>query len=381
MRIIVLTVLAWMLGGGAAQTVTPDVVLISFSGRTGFPALGHCTPGYCPPRDNTPYLSDPERRTIQSLESVFLAQGLEVVTFNASSFIAQHHSYLSGRDEPGYVEAEAFLLEMYHRFIRDSDQPARVVLVGHSHGAVWASLLAWNHPEVPVAYLISLDSVCTGWTADHAAYIQQHYSSNSERYPWPLREHPDLCRVTFDGLPEPRAISDVVPGNVALSLEVQSVTQTLDPQRWAEERLRELLEHPPTVEDVEVFLEEAQRRVQAFAETTEEFIQELRPHDLLDFTRYQQDIERFLQRDWTEFLALGLAALQGTLNPFRDGVSNVRPSGSHDGIFVHEAEHENHSEVTRHTSEAMCWLRKALRALEEGQPPSDEVTCDAVLSV
>ena len=381
MKYVVLTLLACILGGGAGQSVTPDVVLISFSGRTGFPALGHCAPGRCPPRDNTPYLSDPERRTVQSLEAVFREQGLLVETFNTSSFVATHHSYISNRDEAGYVEAEAFLLDMYHRFIRDSDNPARVVLVGHSHGAVWANLLAWNNPQVPISYLISLDSVCTGWMGDHAAYVQQHYGWNTEQYPWPLSESPDPCLLTFDGLPEPRAIGDVIPSNVRYNLEVQSVTHAFRPERWAEEQLHELLEHPPTLEDIEAFFEEARQRVQAFGETAEAFVRDFRPHDLFDIARYRRDIERFLQRDWTEFLSLGFAAVDGTLNPFRDEVHNVRPSGGRDGIFVYEAEHENHSEVTWHTSEAMCWVREALRALEEGQIPPDDATCDGVLSV
>lgn len=375
------TVLASWFGSALAQAATPDVVLISFSGRSGFPALSECGPGTCPPRDNSTYLADPERGTVQALAAVFEETGLSVVTFNASSFIERHHSYLSKREEPGYVEAEAFLQDAYRRFVADRDHPARIVLVGHSHGAVWASLLAWSHPEVPIAYLISLDSVCTGWAADHAAYIRQHYDGDIARYPRPLEASLDPCRVRFEGLPHPRAVSDVIPANVLYNLEVQSASfrLELDLERLAEDLLGVLLEGPPSVKDLEAWLAELERRTREYGRATEEFVRELRPPDLLDFrldfSRYRHDLKRFLEQDWTEFLRLGILAAQATLNPFYDGVRNVRPTGEADGLFVHQAQRENHSEVTWPGSEAMCWVREALLALEAGRQPPQEAPC------
>jgi pimeloyl-ACP methyl ester carboxylesterase len=375
-----LAVLAFVFGSGFVQAATPDIVLITFSGRSGFPALGECGPGTCPPRDNSTYLSDPERRTVQTLQATFEENGLSVSTFNASSFIERHHSYLSNRDEAGYVEAEAFLLDAYSRFIKDRDDPARIVLVGHSHGAVWASLLAWNHPEVPIEYLVSLDSVCTGWAADHAAYVRQHYDWDTERYPSPLGATLDPCRLTFEGLPEPRAVSDVIPSNVRYNLEVQSAPFRLElnPEQLAEDLLGALLERPPSVADTEALLDEVKRRTQEHGQVAAEFLRDLRPLDLLDFARYRRDIEVFLEKDWREFLGLGVAAAQGTLNPLHDGVRNVRPTGETGGIFVYQAQRENHSEVTWHDSEAMGWVREALMALEEGRQPPEGATCPVV---
>lgn len=368
--------LALTLGGGPALAAAPDIILITFSGRSGLPALGECGPGRCPPRDNSTYLSDPERRTAQSLQAVFEEGGLHVSTFDASSFIERHYSYLSRREEPGYLEAEAFLLEAYARFIKGRGDPARVVLVGHSHGAVWASLLAWSHPEVPIDYLVSLDAVCTGWAADHAAYIRQHYREEAERYPRPLGPSLDPCRVTFAGLSEPRAVSDVVPGNVRYNLEVQSAPMGLElhPEAWAEDLLR-ALEHPPRAEDLEAWLGEVKRQAQTYGRTAEGFLRDLGPLDILALARYRREVEDFLAKDWTQWLGLGLAAAQGTLNPFYDGVPNVRPGGGTAGIFVHQAQRENHSGVTWHDSAAMCWVYEALRALEQGRQPPEEADC------
>jgi hypothetical protein len=380
MMYVLLAVLALVFGNSFVQAATPDIVLITFSGRSGFPALGECGPGTCPPRDNSTYLSDPERRTVQTLQATFEENGLSVSTFNASSFIERHHSYLSNRDEPGYVEAEAFLLDAYRRFIKDRDDPARILLLGHSHGAVWASLLAWNHAEIPIEYLVSLDSVCTGWAADHAAYVRQHYRWDSRRYPSPLEATLDPCRLTFEGLYEPRAVSDVISSNVRYNLEVQSASFRLElnPEQLAEALVSSLLERPPSLEDAEALLDELKRRTQEYVQAAEERLRDLRPGDLLDLTRYKRDIEVFLEKDWREFLAQGIAAAQGRLNPLYDGVANVRPAGETDGIFVYQAQRENHSEVTWHNSEAMCWVREALTALEEGRQPPEEATCPVV---
>lgn len=110
-----------------------------------------------------------------------------------------------------------------NEWIRDFRDPTRVVLVGHSHGTQFMSLLAWDHPEIPVAYAVYLDAVCAAWDADHvhSGRFDAVYGPR-RNFPAPLSSLGAACDV----LPVPGVgladISDVVPWNVERGLEVRS---------------------------------------------------------------------------------------------------------------------------------------------------------------
>lgn len=357
---LLLTLLAAFLSSAPFQPATePDLVLVTFSGRSGSLGLGPCTPGACPPRDNVSYLASPEGTgTARALETALEAAGLSVESFHASSFVEAHYSYLSEQEELGYVDAEAFLVESHRRYVAGRSDPARILLLGHSHGAVWASLLAWSHPEIPITYLVSLDGVCTGWAGDRAGYLRQYFEDVGG-YPQPLGTALEPCAAEGQRY----AVSDLVPPNVRYGLEVQSapiLTKLGTELGFA--HLRKL----ETLPDLET-LERALERAYAWSQEGRDLSNRLRELELPDPTELGDlSLER-LGRGLTEGLEEAVEALRRELNLFRDGTVNVRPDGSSEGLFVYRTAREDHTEVTRPGSEALCWLRGALLALEQNK--------------
>jgi len=357
---LLLTLLVAFLSSAPFQPATePDLVLITFSGRSGSLGLGPCTPGACPPRDNVSYLASPEGPgTAQALETALEDAGLSVESFHASSFVETHYSYLSEQEEPGYVDAEAFLVEAHRRYVARRSDPARILLLGHSHGAVWASLLAWSHPEIPITYLVSLDGVCTGWAGDHAGYLKQYFEDAGD-YPEPLGTALEPCAVEGQRY----AVSDLVPTNVRYGLEVQSApTLTklgteLGLTPWNLETLPDL-----------GTLERALERADAWSqERGLDLSRQLRGLELPDPAELGDLSLEQLGRGLTEGLEETVEVLRRELNLFRDGTVNVRPDGGTEGLFVYQSTREDHTEVTQPGSEALCWLRGALLALAQGR--------------
>ena len=100
--------------------------------------------------------------------------------------------------------------------------------MGHSHGAQFASLLAFDNPDVYWDYFIYLDGVCRHWDVDHLGAFpavrnrfKNEYDSQNN-YPHPLNKWNSACGV----FPVPQYgkldIKDVVGDNVIYALEVQS---------------------------------------------------------------------------------------------------------------------------------------------------------------
>ena len=125
--------------------------------------------------------------------------------------------------------------ELEKTWIADFDDPTRLVLVGHSHGTVWASLLAWNFPHVTFDYLVYLDGVCRFWWGDHERYFVGAFDAYGYRRPFPLNadESGESCKsLAVPGL-SAQDLEDVVPDNVLVGLEVQagvfSVPQDAEP--------------------------------------------------------------------------------------------------------------------------------------------------------
>lgn len=190
----------------------PDVVIIGFAGRCGVLTC-------FPPGSNSAYLSDaPQPNTLQAIERTFQELG-----YTSMSFSFRSHLHDSPTLGAGYRSAEALIKYVRDEWIRDFRDPTRVVLVAHSHGNQFMNLLAWDHPEVDIAYAIYLDAVCTLWDADHidSGLFRNVYGSPAN-YPAPLNSTYYAC----NSFPVPSAgylnISDVVPWNVTWGLELWS---------------------------------------------------------------------------------------------------------------------------------------------------------------
>ena len=191
---------------------TPDVVVMAFAGRCGA-GLFDCVA----PAGNEAYL-DRSPNTVQSVATAFRSEGYTVDT---RSYRAHLDSSYSLGD--GYLQAQANLSTIQQTMIANFDNPTRLVLIAHSHGTQFASLLAMDNPHIIFDYSIYLDGVCLMWERDHldsGAFLNRY--GTEANYPFPLNVLGEACNsfpVTGLGLED---IKDVVPENVVYGLEVRS---------------------------------------------------------------------------------------------------------------------------------------------------------------
>lgn len=220
--------LASLLPLPARAAGAPDLLIIAFSGHCGFA---------CSTRDNWAYLGEASQETggvavLSGIQRAYEELGVgSVEVLSASSFVTAHYSEISGRVESGYLQAHARLGAVKRRGGSSTATPTRVVLVGHSHGVVWATLLALNNPDVRFDALISLDAVCWQWWGRHSRYLIQQFMDGPFSTPAPL-ERGDPCRSQWvAGREAPMNISDVVPENVTYGIEVRTSFRllSLDP--------------------------------------------------------------------------------------------------------------------------------------------------------
>ncbi|GHG29206.1 hypothetical protein CBQ26_04715 [Deinococcus indicus] len=179
----------------------PDVVVLGVSGR--------CAPSCAAPRDNWDYLGS--RGTLDALADVFTSRGLSVQargyashpasTFTPSALNIPQRGYAALQDDLNALKPWL-----------SAPRPPRLVLVGHSQGAVWLHHLTRANPSVSFDVQVDLDSICLGWHGDFAGLLRAQPSE-----PSPL-EACDVIRVAGRSL----NIKDVVWPNVKLNLEVQS---------------------------------------------------------------------------------------------------------------------------------------------------------------
>ncbi len=206
----------------------PDLVIIAFSGHCGL---------ICDTRSTWSYLSNASESTggvavLDAIARAYARLGLaKVEVFSASSFATSHYSSISGKIEPGYLQAQAYLDEVKRDWIDGVADPTRVVLVGHSHGTVWASLLAMNNLDVTFDSFVSLDAVCWMWWNKHKQYIKETFVDGPWTIPFPLDQGDPCGTLSVPGQKERRNINDVVPANVIYGLEVRTTFRlfSLDP--------------------------------------------------------------------------------------------------------------------------------------------------------
>ena len=190
----------------------PDVVILGFAGRCGVGV------GCSAPADNDAYLNK-DSATLQALGATFerLGYSAGVASFRANLVDDVTYGF-------GYLSAETTLEAIRDTWIRDYQNPTRLVLVAHSHGNQFMSLLAMNHPEVTFDYAVYLDAICFQWDADHikSGRFASVYGAQAN-WPRPLNVLGAACdTLVLPGIYDAQDISDVVPDNVMYALEVRS---------------------------------------------------------------------------------------------------------------------------------------------------------------
>lgn len=212
----------------------PDLVIIAISGHCGL---------VCNTRDTWSYLDKASESTggVAVLDGVVRAYeelGFEnIETFSASSFVTAHFSEISQEVEPGYLQVQAYLDEVKREWIDGYVDPTRVVLLGHSHGTVWASLLAMNNLDVTFDAFISLDAICWMWWAKHRQFVVDTFVNGPWTIPFPLDQGDPCGTLQVPGQSRRANINDVVPANVIFGLEVRTSFRLLsfDPNVLADD--------------------------------------------------------------------------------------------------------------------------------------------------
>ena len=201
----------------------PAVVVLSVS--------GHCFASECAVLGyNREYLYSQGTLDV-ALHSVW-SSGYEVLLLD---FADEFYNWVSTSD-PNHVFVYGFLDMLEEMaFIRDewvSDfvDPTRVILVGHSHGTVWAHIAAFLMPDLPIDLLVDLDGESLGWeglvpgipsVGDEWADVILDYSIENG-VTWPFAIWDPANSISVPGLSQWQDIEDVVPDHVQLNVEVQS---------------------------------------------------------------------------------------------------------------------------------------------------------------
>ncbi|MGL4611959.1 MAG: hypothetical protein ACRCYY_20165 [Trueperaceae bacterium] len=197
---------------------SPDVIVFGFA--------GHCGP-FCNVRDTWSYLNAATTdtgyiETAQAVMSVLERQGYSVAYFDVSSFVKAHESSISKETEHGLLEAQAYLDDIKANWIENVENPTKVILLAHSHGTVWATLLAINNLDVTFDYFIYLDGICWQFWGFHKNHIRSAYKELGQSLPYPLREGDPCTFLNIPGQQKFQDINDVVPANAIYGLEVKS---------------------------------------------------------------------------------------------------------------------------------------------------------------
>ncbi|MEM6428699.1 MAG: PKD domain-containing protein [Deinococcota bacterium] len=195
-------------------TGSPDVVIVGFAGRCGVLVC-------VAPEENTAYL-DGGARTLQTLQNTLQAEGYSVEYQSYAARLSADVPSVFTDPPVGYLEAEAYLENVYNDWIDGFDNPTRVITVGHSHGTVWMNLLLFNQPDISVDYAISLDGICLVWWDDHEPSIQDYYDRQGFMRPFPLASGSPCNRIEVSGQLSLKDLNDVMPDNVRVNLEVQA---------------------------------------------------------------------------------------------------------------------------------------------------------------
>lgn len=196
----------------------PDVVLLSVSGHDG--AISGL---FCTSDTNRSYLADPGE-AVEAVVAALEEQGLTVAVGHFADRLSSPDLDLDGQpdntEQFGFAELLATMQQVFDEWMDGFDNPTKLILVAHSHGATWAHIATSVMNHVPVSCLITLDGICFAWECEHAAEVTDWVASNALQFPWDIAHPCDVWEV--QGRTTSYNTKDVVFDNVAINLEVQS---------------------------------------------------------------------------------------------------------------------------------------------------------------
>lgn len=190
---------------------SPDVLIFAVSGRCPFV----CTDA---PAANWDYLS--KRGTVEAVAAAFRAKGLKVEAHAYSDHLLRsHQSRYSPQPQAGFVQLQDDFEHLSGELVTGRRNPARIVLLAHSHGVNWTHQLARLYPQVPIALAIDLDGICLLFESDHrASFAQLRAQEPGRTWPFDLARSCDLIGL---GRRSYRS-KDLTWPNIALNLEAHS---------------------------------------------------------------------------------------------------------------------------------------------------------------
>lgn len=191
----------------------PDVVLVSVSGHS---ITGLFT-GEASSKNYLRFGGD----AVPAIRAKLESWGVQVKEFG---FIDSFYDWDDGSD--GDIDRFGFLsliqrLEWIAKYwVAQAKHPAKVIVVAHSHGAVWAHLAAMVVPQLKIDYLISLDGVCHAWPFYHRYDVVKYVNKYGNVFGVPVWDPCDQWEVP--GFTKLRDAEDIVPNNVVTNLEVRA---------------------------------------------------------------------------------------------------------------------------------------------------------------
>ena len=191
---------------------SPDVMILGFAGRCGV----RCGA----PFKNEAYLHT--EGTLQALADTFAELGYSSLYVSAAANVSLQESETNSY---GFYELDQHLKSVKQTWLHGVANPTRLVLVGHSHGATWASLLAYENKDVSFDYGIYFDGVCNSWERDNLYHgakgnvILNFYRMIGAPYPSTLVG--GACQIArYNG--RVYHLKDIVPHNIRIGLEVRT---------------------------------------------------------------------------------------------------------------------------------------------------------------
>jgi hypothetical protein len=215
-----LTVAGCSSGGGENPRPqgSPDIVLITVSGHVGVLTSTNCTSA-----DNRSYLGD-AGEAAEAVALTFSNLGFSGLIGHYADIFesvdADNDGITDDPEKRGFLDLVVLLQNINDNWIKGFDNPTRIVIVAHGHGAVWAHMVTSILSEVPIEYLITLDGTCELWECEFATEVADWLAANGDPYPWDIAGPCGLWPV--QGQTGDYDTSDVVFSNVRYNLEVQS---------------------------------------------------------------------------------------------------------------------------------------------------------------
>ena len=205
----------------------PDWVVIAVS--------GHCIPPGCElPGSNHEYLE--KQGTAGRFADTLTAWGNEVALWSYSDEFYNRDLQLSklvpGQGAAhyyGFLELVGDLEFIRDNWIADYDNPTRILVVAHSHGAVWAHTALHVVDDAPIDVLVTIDGKSLGWESDDAllgfgddwaAEISAYSQANAVSWPFDITNPEGGWNVPGVGTSD---VEDVVPDSVDYNIELQAI--------------------------------------------------------------------------------------------------------------------------------------------------------------